>query len=148
MGWNIYAIKDFNIQQIQTDIVIIDESQRISAKQLEEILKIKENKIIIFSHDVHQKLNRANEAQKVTRAIQKIAIATKTNYTLNNKIRYSKEIAYFIKKIFNPNDRKSQDSKPEKIDNISLYYTNSLEDAKKYVNFLVEKKMETYLPFS
>lgn len=98
LEWNIYPVKDFNhIKQIQADVIIVDESQRISSKQLKEILQIKENGILIFSHDVHQRLNRANEAKEVTQTIQKAA--QETDYKLNNKIRHNKEIAYFIKKI-------------------------------------------------
>ncbi|WP_334083965.1 ATP-binding protein [Helicobacter typhlonius] len=139
LKWNIYPIKDFNhIKQIQADIIIVDESQRISVKQLKEILQIKENGILIFSHDVHQRLNRANEAKEVTQAIQKVAKGA--DYKLKNKIRHNKEIAYFIKKIFNPKNKESQDSKPKEFKNISLYYANNLQDTQEYVNFLIKEK--------
>ncbi|MDE7196963.1 MAG: DUF2075 domain-containing protein, partial [Helicobacter sp.] len=138
LKWNIRPIKDYNdIKQIPADIVVIDEAQRISVKQLEEILQVRENRILIFSHDVHQRLNKTNEAEEVTCAIQKVA--KETDYKLSNKIRHNKEIAYFIKKIFNPINKESQDSKPKEFKNISLYYTNSLRDAQAYTDFLTKK---------
>lgn len=138
LKWNIHPIKDFNhIKEIQADIIIVDESQRISSKQLKEILQIRENGILIFSHDVRQRLNKTNEAEEVTRAIQKVAKGA--DYKLKNKIRHNKEIAYFIKKIFNPKNKESQDSKPKEFKNISLYYVNNLQDAKAYTEFLAEK---------
>ncbi|MCH5323441.1 MAG: ATP-binding protein [Helicobacter sp.] len=141
LGWNIYTIKEFNkIQQIQADIIIIDEAQRISMDQLKKILKIWENKVLIFSHDVNQKLNKTNEAKEVTQAIQEAA--KETNRKLSNKIRHNKEMAYFITKIFNLNSEKYKDLKPESFNNIFLYYANNLQDAKKYIDFLVGKNWQ------
>lgn len=139
LKWNIYPIKDFDhIKQIQADIIIVDESQRISVKQLQTImLRAKENKTLIFSHDVRQRLNKTNEAKEVTQRIQEIA--KETNYKLKNKIRHNEEIAYFIKKIFNPRNKEFQDSKPKEFKNISLYYANNLQDAEKYVIFLTKE---------
>lgn len=141
LGWNIYTIKEFNkIQQIQADIIIIDEVQRISMYRLKEILKEGENKILIFSHDVNQKLNKTNQAKEVTQAIQEAA--KEMNHKLSNKIRHNKEMAYFITKIFNLNSEKYKDLKPESFNNIFLYYANNLQDAKKYIDFLVGKNWQ------
>lgn len=54
LKWHIYTIKEFNIEQVKADVIVIDESQRISIGQLQQILRGKENKILIFSHDVYQ----------------------------------------------------------------------------------------------
>lgn len=141
LGWNIYTIKEFNnIQQIQADIIIIDEVQRISMYRLKEILKEGENKILIFSHDVNQKLNKTNQAKEVTQAIQEAA--KEMNHKLSNKIRHNKEMAYFITKIFDINKKKPDDLKLESFNNIFLYYANNLQDAKKYIDFLVGKNWQ------
>lgn len=141
LEWNIYTIKEFNKnEQIQADIIIIDEAQRISMDRLKRILEERGNKILIFSHDVHQKLNRTNEAEEVTQTIEEAA--KETNHKLNNKIRHNKKIAYFITKIFNLNNEKYKDLKPESFNNIFLHYANNPQDAKKYIDFLVGKNWQ------
>ncbi|CAM3319589.1 ATP-binding protein [Helicobacter labetoulli] len=113
LGWHIYTIKEFDLEEVKADVIVIDESQRISVEQLQKILRERGDRILIFSHDVHQKLNRTNEAEKVTQEIEEVA--QKNNYKLSNKIRHNQEIAYFIKKIFNPSNKAFEDSKPKKI---------------------------------
>lgn len=136
-GWDIKEVRYLNhVLQSQADIVIIDESQRLSLWQLEEILKVQNQKTLIFTHDVRQKLNRTNEAEQT---VQKIINQANQHYELNHKIRHNKEIAYFIKKLFNPNNKSDQDSRPRSFYNISLYYVNNLEEAEIYINFLQQQ---------
>ncbi|MBZ7967888.1 AAA family ATPase [Campylobacter sp. RM9756] len=66
--WNIITIKEFdkNCACIQDyKVLIVDESQRISLKQIDAFISTK--KILIFSHDVNQKLNAINDASKTVK---------------------------------------------------------------------------------
>ncbi|EAI1237050.1 hypothetical protein A0Z66_00860 [Campylobacter lari] len=61
--WNIISIKKFNKERIKSyDIIIVDESQRISLNQVDNFISTE--KIIIFSHDENQKLNSFNDVKK------------------------------------------------------------------------------------
>lgn len=136
-GWDIKEIKILNqALQSQANIIIIDESQRLSLSQLETILKVQNQKTLIFAHDVHQKLNRKNQAKQT---VQTIVDQANKKYELSCKIRHNKEIAYFIKKLFDPNNKSDQDSCPRNFYNISLYYASNLEEAEFYINFLQQQ---------
>lgn len=138
--WNIEKIKYLNrALQSQVDIVVIDESQRLSSNQLQNILEMQDQKILIFSHDVRQKLNRTNEAEQV---VQTIVNQANKCYELSQKIRHNKEIAYFIKKLFDPNNKSDQDSLPSSFCNISFYYADDFKKAESYINFLKKQGWE------
>lgn len=128
--WNITTIKYFMVGHIDADILIFDESQRLSLSQVERI--ICSDKIIIFAHDVKQRLNKLSKAEDVVNLIENIA---NNKYELKTKIRTNKEIASFIKKFFNL--QKIGVDKMSSIDynNVSLYYTNDFLDAKKYIAY-------------
>lgn len=136
-GWDIKEIKALDqVLQSQANIIIIDESQRLSLWQLKNILKVQNQKTLIFAHDVYQKLNKTNQAEQI---VQGIIDQANKRYELNHKIRHNKEVAYFIKKLFDPNNKSDQDSHPKFFYNVSLYYANDLEEAKLYINFLQQQ---------
>lgn len=135
--WDIERIK--NLQTIlkkESDIIIIDESQRLTMTQLQMILQTKNEKTLIFSHDVHQKLNSKNQAEEVVATIKKQATQ---DYDLSHKIRCNQEIAYFIKKVFDPNNKSDKNIRPKNFPNITLCYVDNKKDAKKYIDYLKEK---------
>lgn len=99
-GWSIYNPK--NAPALTNfDIVIIDETQRIYPYQFEKYIRlIQENGIkCIFSFDANQYLRDAERSNAITESIEK-DLSCKP-YVLTSKIRTNKEIADFIRSLFN-----------------------------------------------
>ncbi|WP_395001871.1 DNA/RNA helicase domain-containing protein [uncultured Helicobacter sp.] len=138
-GWKISTIKDFNYDiKPEIDIIIFDEVHRVRLSELKEFVeKAKNQKCIIFSHDVKQKLNPHNKAEEVVEYVESIA-DYKTK--LGKKIRYNQEIVSFITKLFNLQKIKTDNSYQGDYHNISLRYMADTNQAKEYIKHLVEKK--------
>ena len=132
-GWDIYSISGLGRISKNSDILILDESQRLTQTQLEKILKLTDG-YKIFSHDVNQRLNRNNESKEVVEKIE--SLSGKLNYKLSNKIRYNKSLSSFIQKFFNLKKTKSDDLSGKDYKDISFYYTTCLVDAQKYISYL------------
>ena len=138
-GWAITAIKNYGNHDLANyDLVIFDEAQRIYPKQLDTIIeKVRLAKCCcIFSHDKLQTLANWEEKSDVSGKIG--SINPITPYKLSEKIRTNKEIAAFIKMLFN-----SKKSLPISTNgNIEINYFNTSEDAKSYIDALDESKWE------
>jgi hypothetical protein len=138
-GWVITAIKNYGSYDLANfDLVIIDEAQRIYPKQLDTVVeKVKLTKCLcIFSHDKLQTLSNIEEKMDVSGMIESIMPIIK--YKLSEKIRTNKEIATFIKMLFN-NKRALPISSNS---NIEINYFNTTEAAKSYLDALDETKWE------
>jgi len=138
-GWVITPIKSYgNHDFANYDLVIIDEAQRIYPNQLDAIIeKARLAKCCcIFSHDKLQTLANWEEARDVSAKIG--SINQITQYKLSEKIRTNKEIAAFIKMLFN-NKRSLPISSNR---NIEINYFNTDKDAKDYLDALDETKWE------
>lgn len=101
-GWDIIPIKQYALFDLADyDAVIIDETQRIYPKQLEDIVnKIQiNNGKCIFSYDKSQTLAKWEENNNIDQLINNIDSIIP--YELSEKIRTNKEIASFIKALFN-----------------------------------------------
>ncbi len=131
--WHIITVKYYSPNSLSSDILIFDESQRISKKQLETIL-INEPKFILFSHDINQKLNKTNQAEVVVKEIE--TIADKNKFTLTTKIRHNKNLASFLKKFYDLSKIKLDGISKNDYNNISFYFTKNINDAEKYINHL------------
>lgn len=132
-GWEIIPIKSYaNYDLSKYDLIIIDEAQRIKPIQLDDMVgKIKlASGNCIFSYDKLQTLAKWEEASNIDAKINDIKPIT--TYKLSEKIRTNKEIATFIKMLFN-NKRNLPLSNNG---NIELNYFKSLEDAKGYLETL------------
>ena len=137
-NWSIYMPK-YAPNTIDFDLIIIDEAQRMYAYQFDKYIKEVRtlNKKCIFSYDEKQYL-RDNEKQYHTKErIEKELLCTP--YKLTDKIRTNKEIAYFIRQLFNikkniPN-----------IDytNIELTYCKDCYSAKLLLQELLERGWKT-----
>ncbi|EMW3574790.1 DUF2075 domain-containing protein [Yersinia enterocolitica] len=131
--WNIIPIKNFQSYTLSDyDVIIIDEAQRIYPQQLEKIVEsININKsCCIFSYDKIQTLATWEEARDIDGKINKInPLAT---YKLSEKIRTNKEIADFIRMLFN----KKRNLNLSSNGNIEVNYFNNLNDAKYYLESL------------
>jgi|SRR5450830_290130 len=138
-GWVITPIKTYGKHDFANhDLIIIDEAQRIYPDQLDAIIeKAKLEKCCcIFSHDKLQTLARFEEERDISTKIA--LIESIAEYKLSEKIRTNKEIAAFIKMLFN-----KKRSVPILSDgNIEINYFNTTEDAKKYLDALDESKWE------
>ena len=137
-NWSIYMPK-YAPNTIDFDLIIIDEAQRMYPYQFDKYKKEVRtlNKKCIFSYDEKQYL-RDNEKQYHTKErIEKELLCTP--YKLTDKIRTNKEIAYFIRQLFNikkniPN-----------IDytNIELTYCKDCYSAKLLLQELLERGWKT-----
>lgn len=135
-GWNIISIKEFNKERIKSyDIIIIDESQRISLNQVDNFISTE--KIIIFSHDENQKLNSFNDAKKT---VDKIKNISNVKYKLSKKIRHNEEIASFIYQIFDLNKINKYKNKNYNYNNITIHYEENINSANKYIQYLKNTK--------
>lgn len=138
-GWVIIPIKNYrNHDFANYDLVIIDEAQRIYPGQLDAIIeKSRQAKCCcIFSHDKLQTLSNQEERNDVSEKIG--SINQITQYKLSEKIRTNKEIAAFIKMLFNNKRPLSISSNG----NIEINYFNTAEDAKSYLDSLDKSKWE------
>ncbi|MBX3617883.1 ATP-binding protein [Nitrosomonas sp.] len=138
-GWVITPIKNYSNHDLANyDLVIIDEAQRIYPKQLDTIIEKARlaNCCCIFSHDKLQTL--ANWEKKSDISAKIGSINPITQYKLSEKIRTNKEIATFIKMLFN--NKKSLPISSN--GNIELNYFNTTIDAKSYLDALDESRWE------
>jgi len=135
--WDIRTIKNYSNSSL-ADILIIDESQRLTKSQFESILAI-QNKILIFSHDANQRLNRANQAKEVVTLIKFNAHKV---YELSHKIRHNKSLSSFVKKFYDLNKIKIDEFAKNDYDNIAFYYAKDINDARAYVTFLMTNGWE------
>lgn len=134
-GWDIIPIKNANNSDItKYDAIIIDETQRLYPKQLEDIVEqIKSsNGFCVFSYDKLQTLANWEKQNDIDAKISDIENIIK--HKLTKKIRTNKEIAVFIKSLFNNTKNFDHINKG----NIVLNYFESLESAKEYLNTLDE----------
>jgi len=136
-GWAITPIKNYSNHDLSNyDLVVIDEAQRIYADQLDNIIKkVKLAKCCcIFSHDKLQTLATWEERQDITTKIA--SISQIVQYKLSEKIRTNKEIAAFIKMLFN--NKKALTI--SRTGNIEVNYFDTIEDAKAYLDALDERE--------
>lgn len=138
-GWRILSIKSYkDIIWSNNDIVIVDEAQRIYERQLKDIIAttIALKCCCIFSHDKRQTLAGWEAKRDMSGKIA--AIPSITQFKLSEKIRTNKEIASFIKMLFN----RKRTLPISNSNNIEFNFFNSTEDAKKYIENLDKSKWE------
>ncbi|RIP34984.1 ATP-binding protein [Staphylococcus gallinarum] len=143
--WDIIPVKNAleDINFTNENAILIDEVQRIYPEQLQEIVRnCKENDVrIIFSIDRRQYLDTRERDYNNLEVIQEI-VANIKYHKLTEKIRSNKEIAYFIKELF---DNKKINDIPYK--NIEIDYLSKDCDFKEYIDYL-ESINWKYIPFT
>ncbi len=138
-NWTIIPIKSYRSSNLADyALIIIDEAQRIYANQFEDIVKIiQDNKgKCIFSYDKVQTLHNEEDRRDIDGKISQITSIAK--YKLSEKIRTNKNLASFIKMIFNKTKIQSLTSK----DNIEISYFDNHEDAGEFLKKLDEQEWD------
>ena len=144
-GWDICMAKKIGYKVLKEyDIIIVDEAQRIYQTQFNDIkVNVEEKKMkCIFSFDEKQYLHNDEKSRNMAGQIS--AILTQPIYKLTDKIRTNKEIASFIKPLFDCNEKLSN----LKYANIDLCYCSQKQEVILLSKHLQEKgwKIPKYTP--
>lgn len=144
-GWDICMAKMIGYKVLtEYDIIIVDEAQRIYQTQFNDIKVNVEGKKMkcIFSFDEKQYLHNNEKSRNMAGQIS--AILTQPIYKLTDKIRTNKEIASFIKPLFDCNEKLSN----LKYANIDLCYCSQKQEVILLSRHLQEKgwKIPKYTP--
>lgn len=137
-GWEIHMPKYApNIEGFS--VIIIDEAQRIFPYQFNEyVTKVRDKKLkCIFSFDANQYLRDSERSNAIKQKIEN-ELQCKP-YRLTDKIRTNKEIAYFIKQLFNLNKNIPEMS----YSNIEFSYCKDANSGKALLNKLSNEGWKT-----
>lgn len=134
LGWNIIPIKNLKYHNLTNfDLVLIDETQRIYENQFDQLVIDAKatNTICIFSFDKQQTLSSSESRMDIEAKIN--TIVGIANFKLSDKIRTNKEIASFIKLLFN-NQR--NDVTLANSGNVDFDYFTDLTTVKNYIQLI------------
>ncbi|WCE94934.1 DNA/RNA helicase domain-containing protein [Acidithiobacillus ferriphilus] len=134
IGWNIVSIKDFrNYDLTNIDLVVVDEAQRIYSSQFDRLVGDAKtsNANCIFSYDKQQTLSSAESRTNIEGKVDALEFVLK--FKLSEKIRTNKEIAGFIKLLFN-NQR--NDISFSDCGNVDFDYFTDTSDVKDYISLI------------
>lgn len=134
LGWNIVSIRDFRDYDLTNiDLVVVDEAQRIYSRQFDSLISdaASKNTHCIFSYDKQQTLSSDEERADIEGKINSIGSAYK--YKLSDKIRTNKEIANFIKVLFN---NKRNNISVSNCGNIDFDYFTDSSNVKNYISLI------------
>lgn len=137
--WDIVPVKEYKkVFLTKCDLVIIDETQRIYPKQLDEIIQyLTETQTrCIFSYDPLQCLHDDEVNNNIPVHIEK---TLPEKHKLSEKIRTNKELTSFIKNLFDLSKRNDS----QIYSNIDIQYFSSSETAKSYIYELISKGWTT-----
>lgn len=140
LGWNIVSIRDFKDYDFTTiDLVVVDETQRIYEHQLDKLIKdaASTNTHCLFSYDKQQTLHSSESRMDLESKIA--AIINSTKYKLSEKIRTNKEIANFIKILFNS---KRNNISVSNCGNIDFDYFTDSSNVKNYLSLIASEGWE------
>lgn len=140
LGWNIISIRDFKNYDFSTiDLVVVDETQRIYTNQLDKLITdaASTNTHCVFSYDKQQTLHSSESRMNVEGKLNTIVILKK--YKLSEKIRTNKEIANFIKALFNKTRNNISVSNTQNID--FEYFTDS-SNVRSYLDLVANEGWE------
>lgn len=142
-GWEIHMTK-YAPSISDYDLIIIDEAQRMYPYQFDTLVKeIRSyNKKCIFSYDENQYLRDNEKRYHLSERLEHELSCIP--YKLTGKIRINKEVAYFIKQLFNSKLNIREIAYP----NITLSYCKTFKSAKRLLKALSERnwKIPNYTP--
>lgn len=131
-NWNIIPIKEALQQDFSKyKLVIIDETQRIYPSQFYSIIeKVKQNNSnCIISFDGKQTLHNWEEKNNIPQKVDEIKTHS---FELTDKIRTNKDVADFIRMLFNRNIPYSEKCNAD----VEITYFSDLEKMKDFLNYL------------
>lgn len=140
LGWNIVSIRDFrNYDLTNVDLVVVDETQRIYPNQLDNLVAeaAAKNTHCIFSYDKQQTLSSSESRTDIQGKIN--AIGNVYPYKLSDKIRTNKEIANFIKVLF---DNKRNNISVSNCGNIDFDYFTDASNVRDYISLISSEGWE------
>ncbi len=122
------------------DVIIIDETQRIYKRQLDEVLSFvkKYNINCIAGFDAAQTLS---SREKFSKVIEVVKGCSCRDFNLTEKIRTNKNIAKFISAMFNLRKKGNTIIK-----NVSVIHFNSGEIAQEYIDKKIDYRLISYTP--
>lgn len=129
-GYIIYSIRDYKIALAQPfDLLIIDESQRLSTAQFYYIISKTNEKEAncIFSYDARQVFKKSESSRNIPALIEDTP--NLKLFELTDKVRTNKEISSFIKNLFDVSKINATQLYP----NISIQYFSDESAAKTYI---------------
>ncbi|WP_305840024.1 hypothetical protein [Photobacterium leiognathi] len=139
-GWNIIPIKRLPSYDLSgIELIVVDETQRIYANKLDKlVVDANANNIsCILSYDKQQTLSSRERLADIESKINGISGIVK--YKLSDKIRTNKEIASFIKVLFNS---RRTDVAFENCGNIDFDYFTDLPTVKNYIQLISNEGWE------
>ena len=144
-NWSIEPTKNYVKYNLKDyDLIIIDEVQRIDNIELDKILgNIKNTNIkCIFSYDSQQCLASWEIKRNIPEYIK--SQVSPHLFKLTEKVRTNKEIASFIKNLFNKNRIKTN----QEYSNVNVQYFSTIKGAKAYMDILRDRgwKIINYTP--
>lgn len=137
-GWEIIPIRGFKTKKLTDfDLVLVDEAQRLNQDQVDRIKKeVNENgSNCLFSYDRLQTL--ASHEERCDAGGQINTICAGNIYSLSEKIRTNREIANFLKALFD----NQRNFGPANSENIQIRYFDNAMDVR---NFLVSLNDEDW----
>lgn len=134
LGWNIIPVKNLRYHNLNDlDLVVVDETQRIYENQFDQLVSDARatNTACIFSYDKQQTLSSKESRLDIEAKIN--SIGNVSSFKLSDKIRTNKEIAGFIKLLFN---NRRNDVAFSNCGNVDFDYFTDLESVKNYIQLV------------
>ncbi len=129
-NWDIIPAKSIDATCLKDyKVIIIDEAQRIKKSQFQKILKTAQefDLVCVFGYDPLQTLTDYERNRDIAAKIEEHA--TSKPFVLSKKIRTNKEVASFIKRLFNL----VVSCEKMHFKNVDVIYFKEVNDAKRYL---------------
>ncbi|WP_088363702.1 ATP-binding protein [Bacillus cereus] len=144
-NWTIAPVKNYRLYNLKNyDLLIFDEVQRINKNQLEKLFPMIEETTLkcVFSYDPAQCLAKWETDNNIPEFIKQQV--SPTHFKLTDKIRTNKELAAFIKNLFDLSKRDSN----QDYSNVDIHYFKTYDGARRYMEILKEQdwKIIRYTP--
>lgn len=142
-NWKILSVKEVNEKRIEeivekADLIVVDEAQRIWDKQLELIIKsaVETRTVVVFSYDIKQFFHETERKDIYEILVRDYPNIKAEKRTLTNKIRTNKELASFIKNLFDIGSSNSYMDYSQ----VSIDYIGNYRVLQEYTKYLTQNK--------
>ncbi|ASK19353.1 DNA/RNA helicase domain-containing protein [Halomonas sp. N3-2A] len=140
LNWNIIPVKEISDCDLNNfDLLVVDEAQRIYIGQFNKLVSdaAASNTVCVFSYDKQQTLSSKEMRADIESKIN--AIDGLFKFKLSDKIRTNKEIANFIKLLFN---NKRNDVVLSNCGNVDFHYFTDITIVKNYIRLVSDDGWE------